>query len=55
MNKFYEEDYYRMALRRLLGKVDIDLEMKFLCEVHYLKDLYLDVEMHDYVFYNKIV
>ncbi len=55
MNSIYEEDYYLMALRRILKKVDSKLESVFLNEVNNLKDLYNEVEIHDYIFYNKIV
>ena len=51
---FYEEDYYIMALRELLQKVDYKLEKNFLSNVRYLKDLYTGTEIHDYVFYNQI-
>lgn len=50
----YEEDYYRMALRRLLKKVDYKLEQQFLSDVVNLKDIYTGTEIHDYIFYNKI-
>lgn len=50
----YEEDYYRMALRRLLKKVDYKLEQQFLSDVVNLKDIYTETEIHDYIFYNKI-
>lgn len=59
MINIYEEDYYRMALRRILkhlyGKVDFKIERKFMAEVHSLKDHYTENEIHDYVFYNKII
>lgn len=51
----YIDDYYRMALRVLLKKVDNELEFKFLSIVHHLKDIYTEVEIHDYVFYNKVL
>lgn len=50
----YKDDYYRMALRRMLNKVDNKLELQFLSDVEQLKDLYCETEIHDYIFYNKI-
>lgn len=51
----YQDDYYRMALRRLLKKADYKLEQQFLSDVAQLKDLYTSTEIHDYIFYNKIM
>jgi len=50
----YIDDYYRMALRRLLKRADYKLEQQFLSDVAQLKDLYTSIEIHDYIFYNKI-
>jgi len=50
----YQDDYYRMALRRILKKADYKLEQQFLSDVAQLKDLYTGTEIHDYIFYNKI-
>lgn len=54
MNYIYEEDYYRMALRRILNKVDYKIELQFLSDVQSLKDAYTGIEIHDYIFYNQI-
>lgn len=51
----YEDDYYLMALRKLTNKKDEDFERKFLSEVMSLKTNYQGIEIHDYLFYNKII
>lgn len=49
-----EEDYYRMAFRKFLKKVDYDLELKFMNTVYLLKDIYTWQEINKILNENKI-
>ena len=40
-NYKYEKDYYLMALKRVIGSID-----DVLAEVHFLKDIYTEEEIH---------
>lgn len=37
----YEKDYYLLALKKVIGSIDDVLE-----EVHFLKDIYTEEEIH---------
>ena len=43
-----------MAYRRLIGKVDIKIELKLIHIIHDILDEYSDGELTDYIHYNKI-
>ena len=51
----YEEDYYIMALRNIFNGKNKKVEEQFLSEVYRLKEIYQGSEIHDYLFYDKIV
>ena len=40
-NYKYEKDYYLLALKRVIGSID-----DVLAEVHFLKDIYTEEEIH---------
>lgn len=50
-----EIDYALMAFRMYLNKIDNKLEEKFYMTIHYLKDLYLEEEIHKYLMEDKIL
>ncbi len=59
MNKYYvislqEEDYYRMAFRKYLGKTNNNLERKFMKTVYLLKDKYTWEEINKLIMEDKI-
>ncbi len=59
MNKDYEislqeEDYYRMAFRKYLGKANYDLELRFMKTVYLLKDIYTWEEINRLILEDKI-
>lgn len=49
-----EEDYYRMAFRKYLGKVNNQAEIKFMHIVYMLKDIYHWEEINKLLNENKI-
>ena len=49
-----EEDYYRMAFRKYLGKVNYELELRFMNTVYLLKDMYTWEEINKFINENKI-
>lgn len=49
-----EEDYYRMAFRKYLGKADYNLELKFMKTVYLLKDMYPWEKINKLINENKI-
>lgn len=49
-----EEDYYRMAFRKFIGKADYNLELKFMNTVYILKDMYNWKEINKLILEDKI-
>ncbi|MCM1197226.1 MAG: hypothetical protein NC310_09200 [Roseburia sp.] len=51
----YLDDYVRMAYRKLTFKVNIDEECKLINILYNLLDRYVEGELANYIYYNKIV
>lgn len=45
-NYRYEKDYYLLALKRVIGSIDDTVVDKVIGEIHFLKDIYTEEEIH---------